>query len=137
MIIKQQIKFGSTRNEIDELAQKVLAGEKTATSSLLEYYKLGIKELSKVGDYIAVLDSSDKRIVVVQVTRIEVIKFKNITESFAIEEGDGSLSNWTAIHHPYYSDRMSAIGKELTGDTELVCEWFQVIPLTTATTQTG
>lgn len=127
MKIKQQIKFGSTEKDINELANKVLTGEKTATSSLLDYYRIGLKEISAIDDYMAILDYSDNQVAVVRVIKTEIIKFGDISESFAIEEGDGSLENWKAIHHPYYSYHLSAIGKELTAETELVCEWFQVV----------
>ena len=129
MKIKQRIKFGNTDEDIDLLALKVLSGSKIATSSLLEYYRLGLKSLSTVDDYMAILDSSDNQVAVVRVVRIEIMKFGDIPESFAVEEGDGSLANWKMIHRYYYSGQLSAIGKELTNDTELVCEWFRIVPL--------
>lgn len=129
MKIKQWIKFGNTDEDIDLLALKVLSGSKIATSSLLEYYRLGLKSLSTVDDYMAILDSSDNQVAVVRVVRIEIMKFGDIPESFAVEEGDGSLANWKMIHRSYYSGQLSAIGKELTNDTELVCEWFRIVPL--------
>lgn len=127
MKIKQQIKFGSADEVIDELARKVLSGEKTATSSLLDYYKHGLKDSCTVDDYISILDSSDNQVAVARIVKSEIVRFGNITESFAIEEGDGSLANWIMIHRPYYSHQLSVIGKELTDDTKLVCEWFQVV----------
>lgn len=127
MKIKQQIKFGSADEVIDELARKVLSGEKTATSSLLDYYKHGLKDSCTVDDYISILDSSDNQVAVARIVKSEIVRFENITESFAIEEGDGSLANWIMIHRPYYSHQLSVIGKELTDDTKLVCEWFQVV----------
>ena len=127
MRIIQKVKFGSTDKDINELAQKVLNGEKIATCSLFDYYKAGIKKFSKEGDYMAVLNSSDKEVAIVKVTKIEIVRFGSISESFAIEEGDGSLANWKAIHYPYYTKLLSAIDKELTDDTELICEWFQLV----------
>ena len=127
MKIKQKIKFGNTKEDIDELAHKVFSRQKTATSSLLDYYRLNLKERSQLGDCIAVLDASDKEIVVVRITKIEIVKFQDISESFAIEEGDGNLENWSKIHQAYYSNQLSLIEKKLDGDTELVCEWFEVV----------
>lgn len=127
MKIKQQIKFGSADEVIDELARKVLSGEKTATLSLLDYYKHGLKDSCTVDDYISILDSSDNQVAVARIVKSEIVRFEIITESFAIEEGDGSLANWIMIHRPYYSHQLSVIGKELTDDTKLVCEWFQVV----------
>lgn len=124
MEIKHKFQFG---DNADELAQKVLSGEKIATSSLYDYYRMNLKEMSKIKDYASILDSHGNEICVVKTVKIEIIPLKNITESFAIEEGDGNLSNWLKIHTEYYSVQLERIGKVLTGDTELVCEWFKVI----------
>ena len=123
----QQIKFGKEKEEIDQLAQQVLSGEKTATSSLLDYYQLNLKKMSQVGDYMAILDSEDKEVTIVQIEKIEIVRMKDIDEVFAIEEGDGSLTNWLEIHTKYYSEQLRKIGKELTGNTKLVCEWFKIV----------
>lgn len=123
----EKIKFGGSSVEIDDLANKVLIGEKKATSSLLDYYLQGLKRKSKVGDCFAVLNSLDKEVAIVRIEKIEIVKFGDITAIFAIEEGDGSLENWQAIHQLYYSKLLSEIGKELSSETLLVCEWFKVI----------
>lgn len=64
-----------------------------------------------------------------KIEKIENIKFGDITENFAKEEGDGSLENWLTIHQPYYFKQLSDIGKELSEETLLVCEWFKVIKI--------
>lgn len=122
-----KISFGGTDPEKDDLADKVIKGQKTATSSLEEYYLLGIKKRSKVGDYFSVLDSSGNEVALVRIEKVRNVKFGNITDKFAVEEGDGSLENWKAIHQPYYSELLQKIGKELNDETILVCEWFKVI----------
>ncbi len=99
---------------------------KVATLSLLEYYLIGKKKRSKTGDLFSILDSADKKVAVVRIEKIEIVKFGDITEVFAKEEGDGSLENWLVIHKPYYSHLLSLVGKELNEDSLLVCEWFKV-----------
>lgn len=127
MKIKQRIKFSDNPKDTDDLANKVLSGGKTATSSLLDLYRLNKKEISKIDDLIAVLDSSDREVVAVRIIKMEIIRFKDITESFAKEEGDSNLDNWLNIHKPYYSKLLASIDSELTDNTELVCEWFEVV----------
>lgn len=124
MKIKHKIQFGG---ETNELATKVLSGEKTATSSLYDYYLMDLKEMSNPGEYASILDSGGNELCVVKIEKVEIIQFQNITERFAIEEGDGNLQNWQRIHTDYYSAQLRKIGKELTGNTELVCEWFKVV----------
>ena len=61
--IKHKIQFGGNT---DELAGKVLSGEKIAISSLYAYCRMNLKEISKVGDY-AILDSSGDEVCVVRI----------------------------------------------------------------------
>lgn len=82
-----KISFGGTDPEKDDLAGKVVKGQKTSTSSLEEYYLLGLKKRSKVGDYFSVLDSSGKEVALVRIEKIGNIQFGNVTEKFAVEEG--------------------------------------------------
>lgn len=46
-----KIKFSSLPDEIAHLAKKVLTGEKVVTSSLYDYYLIGLKKVSNVADY--------------------------------------------------------------------------------------
>lgn len=124
MEIQHTIQFGG---DTDKLAQKVLTGEKTATSSLYDYYLLNLKKMSRVGDYALVIDSSGKDVCTIRIEKVEIVKFKDITELFAREEGDGNLANWLEIHTAHYSFQLEKIGKYLTGETELVCEWFKAV----------
>lgn len=119
------MRFGSTPDEMDDLARKVLTGEKTATSSLWDYYRTGHKKPSQVGDLFSILDSTGKEVAAVRIERIRFLKFGDITEDFAHEEGDGSLANWLAIHRPYYAGLLAQMGQDLRDDTLPVCEWFQ------------
>ena len=123
----EKIKFGASPCDIDNLAEKVITGEKVSTSSLLDYYLLGLKKPSNTGDRFSILNSREEEVAVVRIHKTAIIRFGDITEEFAVEEGDGGLENWTAIHKPYYTGLLSEIGKELTADTLLVCEWFRVV----------
>ena len=124
MEIRHSIQFGSAA---DELAKKVLTGDKIATSSLYDYYCMNLKEMIKENEYAFILDSYGRKICIIQIKRNEVVEFQNITEQFAIDEGDENLANWLKIHTEYYSLLLEKIGKRLTGETKILCEWFTVI----------
>lgn len=124
MEIKHKIQFGS---DADELAKKVQTGEKIATSSLYDYYCMNLKEMIKENEYASILDSHGREVCIIQINRIETTEFQNVTNEFAIDEGDGDLENWLKIHTEYYSSLLDKIGKSLTGETKLLCEWFTVV----------
>ena len=90
MEIKHRVQFGCNA---DELANKVLSGEKTATSSLYDYYLMNLKEEIKINEYASILDSQGKEKCIVKIERIEIVDFQDITEEFAVNEGDGCLEN--------------------------------------------
>lgn len=127
--IKHKFQFGGNADQINDLALKALNRDKTATSSLYDYYLLNIKEMSNVGDLASVRDSNDNEICIVKINKVEIVSFEDITEEFAKEEGDGSLENWLKIHTDYYSLQLAQIGKKLSPNTKLVCEWFCVVDI--------
>ena len=94
MEIKHRIQFGC---DTDELADKVLSGEKTATSSLYDYSLMNQEEI-KVNECASILDSQGKEKCIVKIERIEIVDFQDITEEFAVNEGDGCLDNLSLIH---------------------------------------
>lgn len=120
------IKFGSTPADTDKLASKVITGEKTATSSIYDYHLMGLKQSANLGEHFSVLNSTDKEVAIIEIEKVDIVSFGDITEEFAIQEGDGSLDNWLAIHRPYYSRLLNDIGKTLDNETLLVCEWFKL-----------
>ena len=107
MEIKHRIQFGC---DTDELADKVLSGEKTATSSLYDYSLMNQEEI-KVNECASILDSQGKEKCIVKIERIEIVDFQDITEEFAVNEGDGCLDNWIKIHTEYYSSLFLYIQK--------------------------
>lgn len=127
MEISHVFQFGGTPAETNELAQKVLTGIKTATSSLYDCYLNNSKKMSRIGEYASVRDFGGNEICIVRISKIEKVRFGDISEIFAIEEGDGNLENWLSIHNAHYSAQLEKIGKKLSDDTVLVCEWFGVI----------
>ncbi|MGY3779103.1 ASCH domain-containing protein [Isobaculum melis] len=121
--------FGNTKEMADELAELVLAGEKIATSSLLELYDYREAKISEVGDYALLLNGDSDAVAVVKVVRTTIQRFGDIDEQFAKEEGDGSLANWLAIHLPYYTQQLARIDQPFSNDVLLHCIWFEVVKL--------
>lgn len=83
--------------------------------------------MSRVGDHGVILDGSNEERAIVRIMKMAIFRYSEIDEDFANEEGDGSLSNWRAIHEEYYQRHLHKIGKELTASTELVCMWFEAV----------
>ena len=120
---EMMIQFGGTHEEQSELANLVEIGEKTATSSLVEIKQE--EDLTQIGDIWEIHDGKNHFICFVEVENVVFKKFSEVDEEFALLEGDGSLKNWTQIHHSYYSFLLEKIGKQLSSETLLECVYFK------------
>ena len=97
--------FGSSA---DELADLVLRGEKTATASAYELYKLENEPLPQVGTFDVILDS----------------------RAFKEGEADKSLAYWQQVHEAFFTECLAEAGLEFSQETGVVLEEFRkVYPL--------
>ena len=113
--------------EIQErLNSLVLAGEKRATAGLWNEDYVGEGEaLDEVGERQALLDDDGRLIAIIEVTRVDQVRFIDVTWEFAQAEGEGftSVDDWRAGHREYWTSQ----GIEIDDDTPVVCVWFEVV----------
>ena len=114
----------------DRLAELVVKGIKTATSSWYESYSVENEPLPKVSEQSYILNSTDLPVCVIELTKVEIKPFLEISKDFAYLEGEGdrSLTYWRQAHDTFFT----AYGKEinLVWDSKtqhLVCETFKII----------
>ena len=86
--------------EADYLAELVLMGQKTATSSAFDLYAVGTEPLPKENELSVILDSKENAICIIETTKVEVIPFKEVSEDHAYKEGEGDrrLTYWRELH---------------------------------------
>ena len=116
----------------DELADLVLRGEKTATASAYELYKLENEPLPQAGSFDVILDSQDQAVCIVEVTKVSVQPFHQVSADHAYKEGEGdkSLAYWRQVHEEVFTEWMSEAGLTFTPDSKVVLEEFRkVYPL--------
>ncbi len=108
----------------DRLNSLVLAGEKTATAGLLEDYIAEDEPLEEVGERQALLDSDGKVVAVVVVTRVEVVRYADVSPDFVEDEGEGfaGLEDWREEHDAFWR----SFDVQVDDETEVVCLWFEV-----------
>jgi uncharacterized protein YhfF len=109
----------------DRLTALVLAGVKTATAGLWkdEYEPAG-EALDRVGERQVLLDSEDRPIAVVELTRVETHRFAEVPWEFAQAEGEGfrDISDWREGHRSFYAQQ----GVAVEDDDLVVCVWMRV-----------
>ena len=116
--------FGDTPNE---LAQLVMNGVKTATCSGFIFYELENAPLPTTDDYFIIMNSDEQPMAIIKTVEVSLVPMNEVTEEFAIAEGDGSYENWKSIHERFFKSELQKVGLEFSEDMLLVCERFTLI----------
>ena len=70
----------------------ILAGTKRATAGLLQEYEREGEPIERPGELLALVDDDLRRIATLRVTRVEVSRFADVPDAFALAEGEGDRS---------------------------------------------
>jgi uncharacterized protein YhfF len=122
------IEFGTPGKFREELNDLVLKGIKRATSGTLEWdYQANNEPIEKVGEKLAVLSSEGKHVATIQATRVEIVRFADVPDEFALAEGEGDFSgdDYRVSHLRYWSKQ----GLTITGDTRIVLLYFELLEI--------
>ena len=126
----ESFQIGSTAQAAHGGARLVLSGAKTATSSLLWQYELSGEPVPFAGSLSVLEDGRRSPVCVVRTTWVDTIPYGQLDEAFARDYGethDGRLQSWYEAFGDSYAKLCQSMGRELTADTPLVCERFEVI----------
>ena len=120
------IEFGSPGESRNNLISMILDGNKRATAGTLDWDYLAEDEpIEHVGEKLAVLDNENRQVATIQVTRVEVRKFSEVPDEFALAEAEGDLSgdDFRASHLDFWSK----LGLEIKAETEIVLVYFDLV----------
>ncbi|KRL00942.1 ASCH domain-containing protein [Liquorilactobacillus capillatus] len=120
--------FGYGKETGDELAELIIAGIKTATSSALELYE-DDEPKPKVGAYTILLDGSGLPACVIRTEKVEIVNFDKVSAAHAKREGEGdrSLKYWREGHKDFFEKEYQLTGKKFTTNIPCICETFTVV----------
>ena len=102
------IEFGNPGESRSNLISLILDGNKRATAGTLEWdYVAEGEPIEFVGEQLAVLDNENRQVATIQVTRVEVKRFEDVPDEFALAEAEGDLSgdDFRASHFAYWANR--------------------------------
>lgn len=121
--------FGLDAAAMDSTALGVLKGDKRATTSLLAAYAHDREALPQVGQRSMVRDSRNRDIAIIEVTRVEIRRYREVDAAYATIEGEGdkSLAYWQRVHWAYLTAECARVGVPLHEEVELVLEYFKVV----------
>jgi uncharacterized protein YhfF len=89
-----------------ELALLVRDGPKRATTGVLAEYEDEGESIDEVGRFVVILGGDHEPVCVIRNTSVEVRRFGDVDEEFALTEGegDGTLDYWRSSHQEYFAD---------------------------------
>ena len=122
----RSIQFGNLGESRSHLISLILDGNKRATAGTLEWDYQGESEpIETVGEKLAVLDNQNRHIATIQATRVEVTRFADVPDEFALAESEGDLSgdDFRASHFEYWSK----LGLPIKDDTQIVLMYFDLV----------
>jgi uncharacterized protein YhfF len=118
----------------DKLVAAVLDGSKTTTTGLLQDWQIDGEPLPVAGTRAAVLDSADRRVAVIELTRVDVRRLGDVDDVHARDEGEGddTVAAWRAGHETYWHgpDYRGWLGDErftVNDDTLAVLQRFRLV----------
>jgi uncharacterized protein YhfF len=114
--------FGDSPALADELLQRVLDGDKTATCGSYVAYQQEKSPL--VGDYNVILNGQGKPACVIRTLSLKLVRYCDVTAEMAALEGEGdkSLAFWREGHRAFFSREGS-----FAPDMWLVFEEFELV----------
>ncbi|EHI70014.1 ASCH domain-containing protein [Streptococcus ictaluri] len=117
----------------DELADLVLKGIKTATASAYDLYQLDQEALPQVGTYDVILNGKGEGVCIVQLTKVSIVPFDEVSAEHAYKEGedDRTLDTWRQVHQVFFEPYFKAANLVFNQNSMIVLEEFKVVYPTT------
>ena len=114
---------------IDELAQLIIEGKKTATCSLYALYEIEGEPLPKVDEYTIILNRKRDPVAIIRTSEVQIIKMNEVPEELALAEGEGDLTYdyWRREHIKVFTSELKEHGMEFSEDALLVFERFELV----------
>lgn len=111
------------------LADLVINGVKTATTSAYKLYGIDDEPLPQIGDLSIVLNHSNEPQCVIITTHVYLTPYTKISESHAYKEGEGDLSlqYWKKAHHEFFFEEFKLHGLKWSETEIMVCEEFKCL----------
>ena len=116
--------FGDSPEMANRLLALVIAGTKTASCGPLR--DLGAQDSEEpmplVGHRYVVKDGQGRPAAIIETREVTICRFDEITEDFALDEGEGNFSAWREGHKAFFERNGG-----WSPDMQIVCERFRLV----------
>ena len=119
------IEFGSPGKSRETIVNFVVHGNKRATAGMATKYETEGEEVEHIGECLAMLDNDSKHVATLQVTRVDISRFADVPDEFALAEAEGDLNaaDFRASHYAFWT----RAGETITDDTMINQIYFDLL----------
>lgn len=123
----RSIEFGTPGESRENLVNLILYGNKRATAGLLKEYEEEGEPIEHVGEFLAMIDNNGDHVGTLQVTRVEVLRFIDVPDEFALAEAEGDLNaeDFRRSHLAFWT----RVGESVDDETPIVTIYFNLLPV--------
>ncbi|MCA9765694.1 MAG: ASCH domain-containing protein [Carnobacterium sp.] len=121
--------FGDTKDRANHSAALILEGLKTAKTTLLLEYQRKEKSVPQEGSYSMILDGNNQAIGIVQLLKVSILPFDQVSAELAYEEGEGdrTLTGWQELYQDYFEKQCKEEHWHFSPKIEVVCIQFEFV----------
>jgi uncharacterized protein YhfF len=119
------IEFGDDAEMRDRLLDFVFNGNKRATAAMLDYDYEEDEPVEALGEIFIVVGNEKEPVGKIQVTRVDVVRFDEVPDEFALAEAEGDLTgdDFRKSHREFWE----GCGYEVKPESMVVCMYFDLI----------
>jgi uncharacterized protein YhfF len=120
------IEFGNPGTSRDTILDFLFNGNKRATAGLLEQdYVAEGEPVEHVGEILVVVGNENEPLGKIQITRVEIVRFDEVSDEFALAEAEGDLSgdDFRNSHRAFWE----GCGYPVNPESQVVCAYFDLI----------
>ena len=121
----RSIEFGTPGKSRENLVNFIINGNKRATAGLADDYEKEGEEVEFVGECLSMVNTDGNHVATLQVTRVDVTRFADVPDEFALAEAEGDLNaaDFRASHMKYWTK----VGETVTDDTMINQIYFTLL----------
>jgi len=121
--------FGDSEGLANELLALVLLGKKRASAGSLWVYEHEGEIIPKKGDFSVITNWAGDAKCIIKTKKVTILPFDEITEHFAILEGEGDLSLkfWQDAHWHFFERELAQYDQKPSWKMPIVCEVFECV----------
>jgi RimJ/RimL family protein N-acetyltransferase len=121
----RSIEFGTPGKSRESLVNFIINGNKRATAGLASDYQTEGEEVEFVGECLAMVDNDAQHVATLQVTRVDITRFADVPDEFALAEAEGDLNaaDFRASHMEYWT----RVGESVNDDTLINQIYFALL----------